>query len=133
MTQGENPNIFPSTYNPPHGEPLGNDKIKCTKCKGTFYYNMTKNVLQCINHSCKYKISPSLASFKCNLCSSYFRENIKIFNTYELLYIRKIIDIAFLIKEKANPGILACSKSLDLNDLNFYHKKNVQANYTFGF
>ena len=92
---------------------------------------MTENVLQCINRSCKYKISPSLASFKCNLCSSYFRADIKIFNTYELLYIRKIIDIALLIKEKANPGILACCKSLELNDLTFYHKKECKGQLYF--
>ena len=131
LTPGENPNILPATYNPPHCEPLGNDKIICTKCKGTFYYNMTENVLQCINRSCKYKISPSLASFKCNLCSSYFRADIKIFNTYELLYIRKLIDIALLIKEKANPGILACCKSLELNDLTFYHKKECRGELYF--
>ena len=131
MGPKEDPNFLPATFNPPHCELIANDKIQCTKCKGAFYYNMKENYLQCINNSCKYKISPNLANFKCNICSTYFRTDIKIYNNFELIYIRKIISISLLIKEKANPGILPCCKNLELNDLVFYHKKECRGSLYF--
>jgi hypothetical protein len=54
---------------------------------------------------------------------SYFKSDVKIFNNFESLYIRRIISIALLIKEKAHPGILPCCKNLDSKSLFFYHKK----------
>ena len=119
----EDKKLFPATYNPPHCETIANDKINCTKCKSVFYYNLEDDTLQCMNKACKYKISPNLANFKCNICLSYFKSDVKIFNNFELLYIKRIISIALLIKEKAHPGILPCCKNLDLKELLFYHKK----------
>lgn len=123
MSPKEDKKMFPATYNPPHCEAIANDKINCTKCKSIFYYNINDNTLQCMNKSCKYKISPHLANFKCNVCLSYFKSDVKIFNNFELLYIKRIIGIALLIKEKAYPGILPCCKNLELKHLFFYHKK----------
>ena len=119
----EDKKLLPATYNPPHCESIANDKINCTKCKSTFYYNLDDDTLQCMNKACKYKISPHLANFKCNICLSYFKSDVKVFNSFELLYIKRIISIALLIKEKAHPGILPCCKNLDLKELFFYHKK----------
>ena len=119
----EDKKLLPATYNPPHCEAIANDKINCTKCKSIFYYNLDDDTLQCMNKACKYKISPHLANFKCNICLSYFKSDVKVFNSFELLYIKRIISIALLIKEKAHPGILPCCKNLDLKELFFYHKK----------
>ena len=123
VPEKEDKKLLPATYNPPHCEAIANDKINCTKCKSPFYYNLEDNTLQCMNKSCKYKISPQLANFKCNICLSYFKSDVKIFNNFELLYIKRIIGIALLIKEKAYPGILPCCKNLDVKNIFFYHKK----------
>ena len=131
ISQKEEPKILPATFNPPHCESIANDKILCTRCKGTFYYNLKENCLQCLNQSCRYKISPNLVNFKCNICSAYFRTDIKIYNNFELLYIRKIVGIALLIKEKAHPGILPCCKNFELNDLIFFHKKECKGSLYF--
>ena len=127
----EDPNFLPATYNPPHCKSIANDKIPCTKCKKTFYYNIKDNVLKCINLSCKYQIKPTSASFKCNICSSYFTSDIKIFNNFELLYIKKIVEIALLIKEKAHPGILPCCKNFEEDEIIFKHKKECKGELYF--
>ena len=124
MSPNEDPNFLPATYISPHCELIANDKISCTKCKNIFYYDINENVLKCNNPSCKYKIKSANVNWKCNLCSNYFKSDIKIFNNFELLYIKKIVGIALLVKEKGHPGILPCCKNLEENDLEFKHKKD---------
>ena len=127
----ENQKLFPVTYFTPHCEPIANDKINCIKCKSTFYYNMNDNILQCLNPSCKFKTKPSSCNWKCNICSNYFKSDIKLFNNFELFYIKKIVSMALLVKEKAHPGILPCCKNLDENNLLFYHKKDCKGSLYF--
>ncbi len=131
LAQKEDQNMQQATYFTPHCEPIANDKINCTKCKSTFYYNIKDNLLQCINPSCKYHIRPNTANWKCNICSNYFKSDIKIFNNFELLYIKKIVGISLLVKEKAHPGIIPCCKNLDENELFFYHKKDCRGSLFF--
>ena len=127
----EDPNLLQATYYSPHCESIANDKIPCTKCKKTFYYNIKENILKCINPSCKYQIKPTSGNFKCNICSTYFTSDIKIFNNFELLYIKKIVDFSLLIKEKAHPGILPCCKNLEENNIIFKHKKECKGDLFF--
>ena len=131
LSCNEDPNFLPATYYSPHCESIANDKIPCTKCKKNFYYDIKENILKCNNPSCQYKIKPNIGSWKCNICSSYFKSEIKIFNNFELLYIKKIVGIALLIKEKGHPGILPCCKNLEENNLIFYHKKDCKGQLFF--
>ena len=120
----EDPNLLLATYFMPHCEPIANDKIPCTKCKKPFHYNIKENMLYCLNSSCNYKIRPTSGNWKCNICSNYFQSDAKIFNNFELYYIRKIVGISLFVKEKAHPGILPCCKNLEEKALIFYHKKD---------
>jgi hypothetical protein len=131
LSQKEDQELQPATYFTPHCELIANDKINCTKCKSIFYYNIKDNLLQCINPKCKYHIKPNLVNWKCNICSNYFKSEIKIFNNFELIYIKKIVGISLIVREKAHPGILPCCKNLDENNLLFYHKKDCRGSLYF--
>ena len=132
MSSSEDPNFLPATYLSPHCESIANDKISCTKCKNMLYYNINENILKCNNPSCKNKIiKPINVNWKCTLCSNYFKSDIKIFNNFELLYLKKIVGIALLVKEKGHPGILPCCKNLEENNIEFKHKKDCKGSLYF--
>ena len=132
MSPNEDLNFLPATYLSPHCEYIANDKISCTKCKNMLYYNINENMLKCNNPSCKFKIINSTnLNWKCNLCTNYFKSDVKIFNNFELLYIKKIVGIALLIKEKGHPGILPCCKNFEENNLEFKHKKDCKGSLYF--
>ena len=127
----EDPNLLLATYSTPHCEPIANDKISCTKCKKPFYYNIKENMLNCLNPSCNYKIRPTSVNWKCNICSNYFKSDIKIFNNFELYYVKKFINMSLMVKEKAHPGILPCCRNLDEKNLVFFHKKDCNGTVYF--
>ena len=113
-----------ATYSNPHCESIVNDKIPCIKCKSPLYYNIKDNIIECIKPECKYKIRINYTNWKCNTCSNYFKSDIKFYNHFDLLYIKRIFEIALLIKQKAHPGILPCCQDLDEKNLIFFHKKD---------
>ena len=123
ITQKENSTSQLATYASPHCDSIVNDKIPCIKCKNPLYYNIKDNMVECNNKACNYKIRPNFGNWKCNVCSSYFKSDIKLYNHFDLLYLKRIYGIALLIKQKAHPGILPCCQDLDEKNLIFSHKK----------
>jgi len=119
----ENGNTQLATYSSPHCDSIVNDKIPCAKCKASLYYNIKENIIECINPKCRNKIRHNDSNWKCSTCSQYFKSEIKFYNYFELLYIKRIYGIALLIKQKAHPGILPCCQDLDEKNLIFNHKK----------
>jgi len=124
ISKKENSSIQLATYLKPHCESIANDKISCLRCKNPLYYNIKDNMVECLNQKCKYKIKPNLGNWKCNTCSNYFKSDIKIYNSFDLLFIKRICGIALLIKQRAHPGILPCCQNLEEKNLIFYHKKD---------
>ena len=119
-----NNNIQLATYSNPHCDSIVNEKIPCIKCKEPLYYNIKDNIIECLNSKCKYKIRLfNNSNWKCNICSNYFKSDIKFYNYFDLLYIKRIYGIALIIKQKAHPGILPCCQNLDEKNLIFNHKK----------
>ena len=125
ISQSEiNNNIQLATYSNPHCDSIVNEKIPCIKCKEPLYYNIKDNIIECLNSKCKYKIRLfNNSNWKCNICSNYFKSDIKFYNYFDLLYIKRIYGIALIIKQKAHPGILPCCQNLDEKNLIFNHKK----------
>ena len=125
ISQNEyNNNIQLATYSNPHCDSIVNEKIPCIKCKEPLYYNIKDNIIECLNSKCKYKIRLfNNSNWKCNICSNYFKSDIKFYNYFDLLYIKRIYGIALIIKQKAHPGILPCCQNLDEKNLIFNHKK----------
>ena len=124
ITQKENSISQLATYALPHCDSIVNEKIPCIKCKKPLYYNIRDNMIECKNFKCKYKIKPNLGNWKCNVCSNYFKSEIKFYNHFDLLYLKRIYGIALLIKQKAHPGVLPCCQDLDEKNLIFTHKKD---------
>ena len=124
ISQKENTISQLATYSTPHCDSIVNDKIPCIKCKNPLYYNFKDNMVECKNIGCNYKTRPNYANWKCNVCNSYFKSEIKLYNHFDLLYLKRIYGIALLIKQKAHPGVLPCCQDLDEKNLIFKHKKD---------
>jgi hypothetical protein len=87
ISQKENTISQLATYSTPHCDSIVNDKIPCIKCKNPLYYNFKDNMVECKNIGCNYKTRPNYANWKCNVCNSYFKSEIKLYNHFDLLYI----------------------------------------------
>ena len=124
ISQKENTISQLATYSTPHCDSIVNDKIPCIKCKNPLYYNFKDNMVECKNIGCNYKTRPNYANWKCNVCNSYFKSEIKLYNHFDLLYLKRIYGIALLIKQKAHPGVLPCCQDLDEKNMIFKHKKD---------
>ena len=124
ITQKENSIYQLATYSNPHCDSIVNDKIPCIKCKNPLYYNIKENMVECRNLKCKYKMKAGYINLKCNVCNTYFKSDLKLYNYFELIYLKRIYEIALLIKQKAHPGILPCCQDLYEKNLIFTHKKD---------
>ena len=124
ISQKENSISQLATYTTPHCDSIVNEKIPCNKCKNPLYYNFKDNMVECKNVGCIYKTRPNYGNWKCNICNTYFKSDIKLYNHFDLLYLKRIYGIALLIKQKAHPGVLPCCQDLDEKNLIFRHKKD---------
>ena len=125
LLKDENPNLLPSTWNPPHCESIINKNIYCNKCKGIFYLNLTTNQLQCINKRCKNIVDPNRMQWNCPICNDLFRSGVKVFNPSEVEHCKYLIKKALILKQKAHPYKIPCCKELiGFNNTEFYHGKN---------
>ena len=124
ISQKENSISQLATYTTPHCDSIVNEKIPCNKCKNPLYYDFKDNMVECKNVGCIYKTRPNYGNWKCNICNTYFKSDIKLYNHFDLLYLKRIYGIALLIKQKAHPGVLPCCQDLDEKNLIFRHKKD---------
>ena len=124
ISQKENSISQLATYTTPHCDSIVNEKIPCNKCKNPLYYNFKDNMVECKNVGCIYKTRPNYGNWKCNICNTYFKSDIKLYNHFDLLYLKRIYGIALLIKQKAHPGVLPCCQDLDEKNMIFKHKKD---------
>ena len=124
ISQKENAISQLATYTTPHCDSIVNEKIPCNKCKNPLYYNFKDNMVECKNVGCIYKTRPNYGNWKCTICNTYFKSDIKLYNHFDLLYLKRIYGIALLIKQKAHPGVLPCCQDLDEKNLIFRHKKD---------
>ena len=133
ISQKENAISQLATYTTPHCDSIVNEKIPCNKCKNPLYYNFKDNMVECKNVGCIYKTRPNYGNWKCNICNTYFKSDIKLYNHFDLLYLKRIYGIALLIKQKAHPGVLPCCQDLDEKNLIFRHKKDCSGILYFWF
>ena len=124
ITPKENSIYQLATYSTPHCDSIVNDKIPCVKCKEPLYYNFKENMIECKNIKCKYKVRTGYINLKCSVCNNYFKSEMKLYNYFELIYLKRVYEIALFIKQKAHPGILPCCQDMDEKNLTFTHKKD---------
>ena len=112
-------NLQPATWETYHCNALINDTMKCIKCKATFYVNIDKNCLECIE--CNFKCDPMSIFWTCHLCLDEFTSNAKIYNPLEFKLVKQAINDAIIEKKIIKPLEISCCK-LDLSKTLFYHK-----------
>ena len=125
LSNNENPNLLPATWNPPHCESIINKNMYCNKCKEIFYLNLSNNQLQCINKKCKNIVEPTRIQWNCPTCNDLFRSGAKVYNYSEVEHCKYLIKKALILKQKAHPYKIPCCKDLiDFNKTEFFHGKN---------
>ena len=131
LRENEDSNIVLATWEKYHcGGTLQDQVMKCIKCKKELYINLTTNKLICKN--CKFESKPNSILWKCFFCSQDFRSKVKVYNPLEFENMKKAINIALIMRIKANPKILPCCKK-DAKNLTFYHKEECKGMLYKGF
>ena len=119
--------IFLATWKRYHCGLFNNEIMKCIKCKNYFYYNIETDKLICQNKKCNLTLNPKNILWKCVKCSKDFHSQVKPFNPYENRIYKKEINYIILNKNKAKPINISkcsnCGKSLNTNNITFYHNK----------
>ena len=123
LSENENENILPATWEKYHCGPIINEIMKCIKCKNILYLNLTTNQLVCQNKKCNFVSKPESILWKCFLCSTEFRSSAKIYNPLEFKILKKSINFSLIMKKKAAPRQLPCNCEKDMTKLTFYHKE----------
>ena len=128
LEKNENENIFPAALESPHCDIFFNQKLLCERCNGVLYINLKSEKLECMKCLYNKNINDQKEwKWKCNACNEKFESKIKIFNPVEVKNFKFIIKKALVYQIKAHPTKLSCSrdcKKIDVNSLEFYHKKN---------
>ena len=123
LSENENVNILPATWEKYHCGPMINEIMKCIKCKNILYLNLTSKQLVCQNKRCNFVSNPESILWKCFLCSTEFRVGAKIYNPLEFKILKKSINLALIMKKKAGPKQLPCNCEKDPSKLTFFHKE----------
>ena len=128
LEKNENENLLPATLESPHCDNFFNQKLLCEKCNGIFYINLLTEKLECMNMRCGYKKEINdQKKWKCKVCNEKFSSKIIIYNPVEVKNFKLLIKKALIYQIKAHPTKLSCSKNckkINVNSLEFYHKKN---------
>ena len=123
LSENENINILPATWEKYHCCPIMNEIMKCIKCHNILYLDLTKKKLVCQNKDCNFIAKPESIVWKCFICSSEFRSKAKIYNPLEFIILKNSINLALLLKQKATPRELPCKCEKDISKLTFFHKE----------
>ena len=117
----EEMNLLPATWDNYHCPQIINEKMKCIKCKDTFYLDMKSGLLHCQNKNCGFISNPSRILWTCTVCKQDFKAGCIPYNPLDLIVIKKVIKQTLLLKHLAHPNKMPCCK-LNVFFTNFYHK-----------
>ena len=123
LSEKEDNNIFPATWEKYHCNTMVNEIMKCIKCHNILYLDLSKKKLICKNKNCGFVSNPDSILWNCSSCKEDFRSTAKVYNPLEFKILRKTINIALLLQKKARPKELPCKCEKDLNRLDFLHKE----------
>ena len=123
LSPKEENNIFPATWEKYHCNIMINEIMKCIKCHNTLYLDLTRNILICKNKYCNFISEQESILWNCSICKEDFRSKAKVYNPLEFQILKKAINIALLLQQKACPKELPCRCEKDLKKLTFFHKE----------
>ena len=123
LSDKDNMNILPSTWDTYHCGIRKKEMMKCLKCKEILYLDLSSNRLICLNKNCNFSSKPEHIIWGCHLCGAEFKSGAKIYNPLEFIILNKVINRALLYKIKAIPPFLPCCKGKIDEKTIFYHNK----------
>ena len=123
LSEKENNNIFPATWEKYHCNTMVNEIMKCIKCHNILYLDLSKNKLICKNQKCNFISNPESIIWNCPVCKEDFCSKAKVYNPLEFQILKKTINLALLLQKKARPKELPCGCEKDVNKLTFFHKQ----------
>ena len=123
LSEKEDNNIFPATWEKYHCNKMINEIMKCIKCRNILYLDLSKKKLICKNKNCNFISSPESILWNCSSCKEDFLSPAKVYNPLEFKILRKTINIALLLQKKARPKELPCRCEKDITKLAFFHKE----------
>ena len=123
LSENEDTNIFPATWEKYHCSTMVNEIMKCIKCHNILYLDLKNKKLVCKNRKCNFISNPESILWNCSICKEDFRSPAKVYNPLEFQILRKTINISLLLQKKARPKDLPCRCEKDLTKLTFYHKE----------
>ena len=132
LENDENPDLLPATWENYHCPPIVNEKMRCIKCRETFYIDLKTDNLKCINPNCNFITKPKNIEWKCSQCSEKFKSGILVYNPLEKIHIIDEVNQAILIKKRAHPLSIPCCKNIDIVFTEFYHRKFCKGVLYFG-
>jgi hypothetical protein len=112
-------NTLPATWDKYHCNTMKAEKMRCIKCKETFFYNLTENMLVCL--SCKFKVAPTEIAWNCVVCKVEFNTDARPFNPMEFKFCKQAIRQALLLKQRAKPYSVPCCNVSTYSTV-FFHK-----------
>ena len=123
LSNDEDPNLLPATWENYHCQQILSEKMKCIKCQEIFYLDMKTGMLRCINKKCGINLKPSRILWTCSICNTDFKSGCIPYNPLEIILIKKIIKQTLKLKQRAHPNKMPCCR-LNVYFTSFYHKKN---------
>ena len=123
LSDKENMNILPATWDTYHCGVRKKEMMKCLKCKEILYFDLKSNRLICLNKNCNFSSKPEHIIWGCHLCGKDFKSGAKIYNPLEFIILNKVINRALLYKIKAVPPFLPCCKGKIDESTIFYHSQ----------
>ena len=78
LSDKENMNLLPSTWDTYHCSVRKKEVMKCLKCKEILYLDLISNRLICLNKNCNFSSKPEHIIWGCHLCGEEFKSGAKI-------------------------------------------------------
>jgi len=119
-----------ATWKKYHCNLVINDTMKCPNCKQSLLYDKENNLLIC--RKCNNKMNPDKIVWKCIICKSDFKSEIKEYNNLEFKNMKICINDTLINKIKAYPEILGCDCKINFDKIKFYHNQNCKGDLYLG-
>ena len=89
LPNNEDEFILPATWDNYHCKQINKEKIKCIKCRETFYINLKTGNLVCLNKNCNFTTKPNKILWTCSICNKDFKSGAIPYNPL-ILWIQKL-------------------------------------------
>ena len=122
LPNNEDEFILLATWDNYHCKQINKEKIKCIKCRETFYINLKTGNLVCLNKNCNFTTKPNKILWTCSICNKDFKSGAIPYNPLDSEIIKKIIKQTLYLKQFAHPNKVPCCK-VNVFYSEFYHKK----------